>query len=95
MNIIDWWEQLTDMRRIPFMEEHWYVLLLPWGILVAIGWIHSIINGGVSSNYIHVTGDKTTCTTCCHYISSDNHCCKHSCQIYSPHSKTCGWYQKG
>lgn len=91
MGVIDWWKQITDMEKIPFLNEHWYLVLLPCLLPLIVTWVGK---SGRKSNYIHVTSDNATCSTCYYYHSWNGHCEKHNCGINSPGVKTCDHYRE-
>lgn len=88
MNIIEYWEYITNIERVPFLAEHWYLVVLPWLIPLIVIWLKE----AAKSRYIHYTDSNATCSTCSH-CSSRGYCSQYSCQIYSPDSKTCDYYE--
>lgn len=86
MGIIDFWSYITDMERIPFVAEHWYLVLLPWVFMLYV------FAQKQRSRYIHYTKSGHTCSTCA-YCDSSGYCERQNCQIYEPKAKTCDFYE--
>ena len=92
MKIIEFWRDISDIERIPFLAERWYILPLIAGVIIFI--LIRSSDSGEKSSYIHVSSNKSSCSTCRYYIPNGHRCTMHGCGINRPNKKTCDYYME-